>query len=343
MQCFIFIVGDWSMGYIIINIMAYIVIPFFAIRAINVGEKSKGLSLDACDTLKGLSILLIMIHHAAQKFMPAGFLKPYQDFGYLGVSIFIFLSGYGLTLSYLKNNKLNGFFRRRLSKVYTPFVVISLIYVVVYVITNHSYDLYEVIISILGVKLVNGSYWFVHYIIFAYVFYYFSLRFGHEKLGVWFVSFLTVIYWVACYNYALGKWWYTTSFCFPLGVYVAFHNEKIKSNIVDNIYLFVGFSVFLLAASTVAALTKILLLASIAKTISSLTFAFLVYVGATVVSINSPFLSRLGKFSYEVYLCHIFILSLFVDLNSAINAILFITCTWLLSFLMHKTLYFRSA
>lgn len=64
---------------------------------------------DCTTTIRGIAILTIIIGHIGV----SGFdLRAFNPFGGIGVAMFLFLSGYGLTESY-KNNGLGGFWRKK--------------------------------------------------------------------------------------------------------------------------------------------------------------------------------------------------------------------------------------
>lgn len=81
--------------------------------------------------LKGFLALGIVFHHLSQ-WVTTG--TEFSNFGYMGtyiVSVFFFLSGYGLYVqNEKKENYLDNFLVKRLSKILTPFIIISSIYLI---------------------------------------------------------------------------------------------------------------------------------------------------------------------------------------------------------------------
>ena len=65
----------------------YLVLPSLALATIRLRGATSDISFDISNYLKGIGILVIVLHHMSQKIIPPGLLRPYQDFGYLGVSI----------------------------------------------------------------------------------------------------------------------------------------------------------------------------------------------------------------------------------------------------------------
>lgn len=63
--------------------------------------------------LMGLAMLLVMLFHTYQAPIPLQVLSRIRNFGYLGVDVFIFLSGMGLRISLSKRPALGPYFGRR--------------------------------------------------------------------------------------------------------------------------------------------------------------------------------------------------------------------------------------
>ena len=72
--------------------------------------------------LRGLAIIFIVLHHI---YLCIGNSGPLAHIGHLSVSVFFFLSGYGL----LKKTNLDGFWKKRLVQVYFPFVLSNVIFI----------------------------------------------------------------------------------------------------------------------------------------------------------------------------------------------------------------------
>ena len=84
--------------------------------------------LDIVDFLKGFSILTIVLYHYLNKIDLPSFLLTTIRFGGTGIHLFIFISGFGLYLSHLRKAiSYPAFLKRRLSKVYIPYIIIVLI------------------------------------------------------------------------------------------------------------------------------------------------------------------------------------------------------------------------
>ena len=94
-------------------------------------ENTDYLGVKSTTGLKGFLALCIVFHHLSQ-WVTTG--EEFSNFNYMGtyiVSVFFFLSGYGLYVQNEKNeNYLNNFLVKRLSRILIPVLIISVIYLI---------------------------------------------------------------------------------------------------------------------------------------------------------------------------------------------------------------------
>jgi len=129
--------------------------------------------------LKGLAILAIVFSHVGY-FLSTNqsFLFPLSILGGVGVNLFLFLSGFGLTRSALKEKiSVGKFYKKRLLKLFTPFwFVIVIIFLLDFFILHLSYSPIYIVQSLLGFFPradlfldVNSPLWFFTPILFYYL------------------------------------------------------------------------------------------------------------------------------------------------------------------------------
>uniref|UniRef100_UPI0025E189D8 acyltransferase family protein n=1 Tax=uncultured Streptococcus sp. TaxID=83427 RepID=UPI0025E189D8 len=94
-------------------------------------QNKEYLNVKSTSGLRGFLAIGIIFHHLSQ-WVTSG--DEFSNFSYMGtyiVSIFFFLSGYGLYIqTKVKPDYLTNFFRKRLLKILIPFVFISGIYLI---------------------------------------------------------------------------------------------------------------------------------------------------------------------------------------------------------------------
>lgn len=156
--------------------------------------------------LKAISILAIIVcHFYGWIYTPAAFLSRIgSSLSQSGVFLFLFLSGYGICKSY-KINRLQNYWKKRLSKIYIPFllVVIPQFLLEVWNYRNNIGDMYitSTVLSAFGLypnNLLDGTLWFVCFILFEYVVFYLLCK---SKVPIKYLCLLGGIL-----SYILLKW-----------------------------------------------------------------------------------------------------------------------------------------
>lgn len=310
----------------------------FAISKVLFTKKSEGcyelhaFSINQSTGLKGILIIGIMLSHL-QTFC----FKPHNypvinEFAVLAqVGMFFFISGYGLTTSYLNKGKsyLNGFLLHRLSMIIIPLIVATIIYLI------------EVrILPIDGVKSDTPLpfSWFCYVIIGYYIAYYVVLKIT-ENINVTIITLLLLtilLYFVLGKCFHLGDWWYRSTCGFNLGMIVKRYEETIKkwfSRYTLLTLLFVPFGLFCIYASGHFGID----MEAYAIGFSLISLALIYTCGFT----HNKVINWIGKNSYEIYLCHPMIIALYPlwPKNGICSDVTFVCCLFVLTFVMASLLH----
>ena len=111
------------------------------------------------------------------------------DMGNIGVDVFVFLSGIGLYFSYSKKPKLGTFYYKRFVRVYIPYLIMTLPYIIYFYVVGEM-DLSLMIRTILTLNTWTGEidpvdFWYVSAILVFYLLYplIFRLVFREKKAG----------------------------------------------------------------------------------------------------------------------------------------------------------------
>lgn len=135
-------------------------------------------------TLRGIAILIIMMGHIGV----SGFdFRVFNPFGGIGVAMFLFLSGYGLTESY-KENGLSNFWKKKMMRIAIPYLIwIPIYHIVMQLSPLGNMNHLEII----------PRYWFVEYLLIAYFLFYILFKYHPQKAIVIMtiiggISFLTL-------------------------------------------------------------------------------------------------------------------------------------------------------
>lgn len=261
------------------------------------------------------------------------------------VALFLFISGYGLSVSYLRSPKqfLDTFFVKRFWKVLKPMLIATLIYLLLFYLDYGVWK--QNIIKNLVLKgytpLPNS--WFIFALLYCYICFYVTLRMiGKRPIVLVLTIFaLTIPYLAYTIGFGFGREWWVTILSFPTGVLYAFYRDQlfpiIRRPIVMVLFTFI-------VGVIVYSKVELLLL---------LTYVFIPLVVVALLSyIRLPFgncvLQFFGMISYEIYLLHGIFINLFhgnhIDIilfNHYLYAIMVFIASILFAYLFHRILYFN--
>lgn len=126
------------------------------------------ISKEDTQILKGLAILMVIVEYLGQVLHIAA-LNP---LGPIGVCLFLFISGYGLSCSYEKNGK-NRYFSKRVLKVYIPYLVSIILFCVWSCFIGNALTVRTIFEYVMLKNLPQGSFWYLQLLFYWYVIFFF--------------------------------------------------------------------------------------------------------------------------------------------------------------------------
>ena len=270
------------------------------------------LSNKSTKSLKGLLALLIIFHHTSQKVTTG---ENFSNFEYMGryiVALFFFLSGYGLYFQYSNNaTYMNNFLRKRLVRIFIPFYVFIVIYVI------YRATLGEVINVDFFISfwkdhsniIYNG--WFINSIIVLYVIFYVSFVNKDSKIAEYKLVFLTLVYifWKAYQDH--GDWEYVSIMAFLLGIFWMENRVSIDKFIEKNYFIFlVSFSILMYVFRHYEVIMKNIGITNkyiyygIVGNLCTMIFVVYFLLLTNKLNFSNKYLDFLGDISFEIYMIH---------------------------------------
>lgn len=178
------------------------------------------ISKEDTQILKGLAISMVMVEHLGQVLHIAA-LNP---LGPIGVCLFLFVSGYGLSCSYKKNGR-NKYFSKRILKVYIPYLVSIAIFSIWSYFIGKTLTVKAIFGYAILKELPQGSFWYLQLLFYWYmVFYFLTFLFDNEKALATALCVATFVITVYSGFNRLYVWQFAS---FPAGVMVSKHKEPI--------------------------------------------------------------------------------------------------------------------
>lgn len=300
------------------------------------------LSRDSTDSIKGLAILVVVLHHLVQRTDDPGWAGEFTYLGYLAVALFFFLSGYGLAASLQnRNDGMRGFLQKRLSKVYIPFLCCNALFLLAdFFIFDTPHDLGSTLLYLAGAWLIDDTLWFAVAILACYLLFYILFKCFSRNVASWILAAASAVCFVILNRAGAGVWWYNTLFCFPMGVMVALYYEKIVGT-VRRFYPWVTcFSLVSFGLTYMLAHHADLQNGrNLVDTASSVCFVGAFLCLMQKLRIGSRPLSFIGGISFEIYLLHMLVYKLyfhFVHLKASITLLFYLLIVGLAAYLLNK-------
>ena len=320
--------------------------------------------------LKGLGILTVVFAHFAYMLVTnADFLFPLSIIAGVGVDLFLFMSGYGLTVGMLKKPlPILEFYKRRVIKIFIPFwVAIILIFAANAIFLDIHYSVPYMIQSLLGwfptaegFDDVNSPFWYITWMMMFYVL--FPLVFSTKRPWLSAIILAVIATLIGVYNpLEMGDNWlhrlHTVAFSLgivfawllfetkdkenKLVVYLKEFRNKAKFTPYIVIALMLGVVVYMSLHTTAnhwPTLTAILGKGYFVDQLTSIIIMFAFIVIFSLKKFDNKFLSIYGLYSFEVYLIHWPLIGrydIFFDIFPAWAAVIawlitFIVVSWLL-------------
>lgn len=292
--------------------------------------------------LKFICCIIIALHHYAQYAIISGKSSNIFTFflssqcGYIAVSTFFFLSGYGLNISFNKNRlSFRDYICKRLAKVYLPAVIVTILWLIILDLLgiksislpqgNVCYPALLIgIIKAFCFCFYDSILWFVKVIVALYVvfFFYKQLELKQIKNEIIILLLLTVLtIWLV--RTTIGAFAAVSVPAFFLGILIS-----DNSNIIDiKLPWFLCLILLILSLAFVGELNVF-----IHGLMSIITLLFLIYIFSyfKVENVCSP--KIFANLSYDIYLIHNKVKNLIVYYTDSLSFLSFVFCTAIVVF-----------
>ena len=305
---------------LILNIFVFLVIPYFTFKDIKIfrgDHNEEVLSKNNTDVLKGISVIVVILSHLALFSTKKGLITIiFFNAGFLAVSVFLFISGYGLMMQNIKkDNYIRKNMPRKIFKLYLQFIMANVLTTIIDdIFLGTNYGVIEILKTSLLMRFVDGrELWFVAAILYFYLVLYISFKFLREKQAIIMVCIAPIIYIMICVFFKRGTWWENTAFCFSMGVLFALYKEKILIN-SQKMYKTRVITVLLAFISMMYLYTKGI---TVLQFIIPIVFVTLIVLILMKINLKSKIMQYINKISFEMYLMHLVVLKVAFSYNTA--------------------------
>lgn len=311
-------------------------------------QNKEYLNVKSTSGLRGFLALGIIFHHISP-LVKTG--EEFSNFSYMGtyiVSIFFFLSAYGL---YVQNesreNYLDNFLVKRLSKIIVPFFIISLIYMFYRFVNGQLIDLNFFINLFKQGSTIIYNGWFVDIIILMYIFFYLSFKFFQNKfLSIVFNTIFIICYICLAIKLGYNFWWYNSVLAFAIGLIWAKNQNKIDRFLEKYYFIVIVLvTVLLFVSHRYDILLKYLHIEdsysyALAANLDNIIFTiYFIIVFLKKINFSNVYLNFIGRISFELYMIHGLVISMLAKIfvSSRVNDVLFTLFVLIISLILAWT------
>ncbi len=189
----------------------------------NYDKPQKFLSRSYTNVLRGLCMIAIVWSHTANEFpdiLEAYHMTTFLNIAMLSTGVFLFLSGYGLTLSINRSVIDNKYIVRHLKGLLLPYLVFWFLYILTGMALGNFPASNNMLTEFLSFKMPYVDSWFLRTILVLYIIYLLLAKLSKQHAGIAMTTICIFYISVLAYNEVPSYWW-NTIMCFPCGILYA--------------------------------------------------------------------------------------------------------------------------
>lgn len=265
------------------------------------------LNVQETDAIKGLGILIVFVDHIRGYFNANNSdLLVYESYTLIAfqlattlmVGMFLFFSGYGVTLSIINKGDMyvKTMPQKRLLTTLFNFDIAVVVFLSADLLLNILYPPLHVGLSLVGWESIGNSNWYIFAILCCYLFSFISSIFFSKIIyAACLTSFFVIVY-IIVLSLFKEPWWYNTIIGYVGGMWYAIFKEHINSFLNRNygkilLLIICAFCTFFRFSSNF-----------IACNISVLLFGLLLVLFSMRISLSNRFLIWCGKHLFPLYI-----------------------------------------
>lgn len=310
-----------------------------------------GLTQERCLPVRGFFALVVMGHHVAQQTQDGRLFHVLLYCGIYAVSVFFFLSGYGLMHQVMtRPDYSRRFFLRRAIPIAALGLLALLLFIPVYALDGVLIGLPVLFRMLFAADPYLIILWYVLVILGFYAAFGLCLRLlrSHPGRLTAAVTVLWIIFVILGLQCGIGQWWFNTGHLLLVGMLWAENEERIMSAISSPVWYAavlglcaVGFLLLFTGFDRIYALYPTPVMRYGIQAAGCLLFTLGVVMTMYKLRFGNPILSALGRISFEIYVLQGVFLLLFHSAplyigNDFLYALAVTLCTVALAALIHK-------
>ena len=318
----------------VIAIVALCFISLLSFSAENTFGKNK------MPVIKTFMALAIILGHLSVR-VSSAWIQPFRFWGAPFVSMFFFISGYGVWQSFLSNHGLSfSSTMKRIWKIVLPYLFTVLLYYTIVRLPSGEFNV-DVLEAILTGTSKQSHLWFVFAIIYLYLTFFLCTRLRRRRaiiLSLFAITALTIAF---LRKVGYDRCWWVSLMAFPTGCLYSMYKDRINGAIFKNRLRYCLAMTAAIVGVGVSYLPGVEVLYSISHIFIPIVIA-LVVIQLPIEKLNNRFTMHLGSISYEIYLCQLIAMDALQLFFPSIPPAVYVLCTIVLTVLLAELVSFAS-
>lgn len=294
-----------------------LILLIYRIRVIkprHVLNRQEYLSVKTGKYYRGFFAVVVIFHHLALRTESGIAFRYFTTVGFLAVSFFFFVSGYGLQKSYITKSEQyrKGFLQKRIPAILIPYLFITFLYWLINLTEGVSYSLNDIFVSIInGDPIASNSWYIINILLFYIAFWLIMLICNNQHTIMIYLGIIWYVFYILlCIKMEYGDWWYKSTPLLIIGMCWAVYEDKIlavlnKSFAVIAPVIIISFLVFYLIYlyyGKIDFLRNIPYFSTVVAFPTAILFSLSIVMFSLKVQIGNRILGFLGEMSLELYL-----------------------------------------
>ena len=303
------------------------------------GER-KEFSKDKMPILKVVMAFVIILGHLSYKDSSVWIL-PFRYLGAPFVSMFLFISGYGMWHSFLSNHGLSfSSTLKRIWKIVLPYLFTVLLYYTIVRLPSGEFNI-DVLEAIMTGTSKQSHLWFVFAIIYLYLSFFLCTRFHRRCTIILSLFAITALTIALLRKVGYDRCWWVSLMAFPTGCLYSMYKDRINGAIFKNRLRYCLAMAAAIVGVGVSYLPGVEVLYSISHIFIPMAIA-LVVIQLPIEKLNNRFTMHLGSISYEIYLCQLIAMDALQLFFPSMPPAVYVLCTVVLTVLLAELVSFAS-
>ena len=303
-------------------------------------EEKKSFSKDKMPILKAVMAFVIILGHLSYK-ASSVWILPFRYLGAPFVSMFLFISGYGMWQSFLSNHGLSfSSTLKRIWKIVLPYLFTVLLYYLIVRLPSGEFNI-DVLEAIMTGTSKQSHLWFVFAIIYLYLSFFLCTRLRRRCTIILSLFAITALTIALLRKVGYDRCWWVSLMAFPTGCLYSMYKDRINGVLLQNRLRHCFAMTAAVAGVGVTYLPGIEVLYSISHIFIPIVIALLV-IQLPIEKLNNRFTLHLGAISYEIYLCQLIAMDGLQLFFPSMTPLVYVLSTLALTVVLAELVYFAS-